>query len=151
MNEVTETLDEPAMLALAGRMAQVLAPGVLIFLRGPLGAGKTTFVRGLLRGLGYRGSVKSPTYTLVEPYEFEGLPVFHFDLYRLQDPAELEALGIRDYLDGSGACLVEWPERGAGLLPAPDLEVVIEPHDAQRSITLKAHSAAGRELEAAAR
>ena len=151
MNAATPALDEAAMLDLARRMASALRPGMLVFLRGPLGAGKTTFVRGLLRGLGHRGPVKSPTYTLVEPYELGGLQVYHFDLYRLADPEELEAMGLRDYMDGRGLCLVEWPERGAGVLPAADLEVVIEPYDTQRRITLKAHSPAGRLLENAVR
>jgi tRNA threonylcarbamoyladenosine biosynthesis protein TsaE len=105
---------------------QGIAPGRgLVFLEGDLGAGKTTLVRGLLRGLGHRGPVRSPTYTLVETYELPGALVHHLDLYRIADPDELEFLGIRDLLDGTSLVLVEWPERGAGILPAPDLTVRI--------------------------
>ena len=98
----------------------------IVFLRGDLGAGKTTLVRGLLRGLGHQGPVRSPTYTLIEPYEVAGQRLYHLDLYRLGDPEELEFLGLRDLLDGEALLLVEWPERGAGVLPEPQLTVDIE-------------------------
>jgi tRNA threonylcarbamoyladenosine biosynthesis protein TsaE len=133
--------DEAAQLAWGAALGAVLmaqpdagarrghdaAPGgALVFLEGDLGAGKTTLVRGLLRGLGHRGPVRSPTYTLVETYELPGALVHHLDLYRIADPEELEYLGIRDLLDGNSLVLVEWPERGAGVLPAPDIRVHIE-------------------------
>ena len=115
--------DEAATLALGKELTEKLAGAPLVFLAGELGAGKTTLVRGILRGLGYQGSVKSPTYTLLEPYEVAGRTVYHFDLYRIGDSAELDFIGMDELLDTDAIKLVEWPERGSGRLPAPDVSI----------------------------
>jgi tRNA threonylcarbamoyladenosine biosynthesis protein TsaE len=140
-----EVHGEEAMMALGARVAELIrqAPGFLVFLHGDLGAGKTTLVRGLIRGLGHTGAVKSPTYTIVEPYELPGLDVYHFDLYRLSDPEELEFIGARDYLESGALCLVEWPEKGQGMLPEPDLMIDIEHLDDSRRLHLTASSGPG--------
>lgn len=134
------------MEALGAGMARRLRPGMVIYFHGSLGAGKTTCVRGLLHGLGHRGAVKSPTYTLVEPYELGGRAVYHFDLYRMKSAEELEFLGMRDYLEQHGVCLVEWPERGAGVLPPPDVDVSIEQSEDGRIVQLTSHSENGAAL-----
>ena len=138
--------DEQSMESLGAALAPRLRPGQAIFLHGELGAGKTTMVRGVVRALGYAGSVKSPTYTLVEPYDFGRLRMYHFDLYRMEDPGELELLGIRDYFQGEGVCIVEWPERGAGILPRPDVDVFIDRVDHARSVRLVSNSDDGAVL-----
>ncbi len=134
---------ETDMEAFGGRFVSALGNLKLVTLNGPLGAGKTTFVRGLLRVLGHAGAVKSPTFTLVEPYEMNGRRFYHFDLYRLKEPEELEFLGIRDYLAGPDLCVVEWAERAKGLLPAPDVAVMIAPANNGRSVTVTAHTPRG--------
>ena len=115
--------DEAATLALGRRLFELLKPGSVVFLHGNLGAGKTTLVRGLLRAAGHPGAVKSPTFTLVEEYALAALTIYHFDLYRLASPDELEWFGFRDYLRSDSLCLIEWPERGGDALPDPDLSV----------------------------
>ena len=117
--------DEKAMISLGIAVADSLLPGTAVFVEGELGAGKTTLVRGILRGLGYEGVVVSPTYTLVEPYQCGEIPVYHFDLYRLNTPDELETIGVRDMIHSKSICLVEWPDRGAGVLPAADMQIRI--------------------------
>jgi len=140
-----ELADEAATLALGRALASAAPPAAVVALRGELGAGKTTLVRGLLRGLGYEGAVTSPTYTLMEPYEAGGHRVVHFDLYRLGDPEELEMLGAREELDGGALALVEWPERGEGVLPAADLVLALEHRGAGRSARLSAGTNVGRQ------
>ncbi|MCZ6831677.1 MAG: tRNA (adenosine(37)-N6)-threonylcarbamoyltransferase complex ATPase subunit type 1 TsaE [Gammaproteobacteria bacterium] len=137
-------VDEAQMLALGARLAAALTPGLVVYLVGGLGMGKTTLARGVVQALGHGGAVKSPTYTLVEPYEIAGQTVYHFDLYRLADPEELEFMGIRDYFTESSLALIEWPERGEGFLPPADLVVRIEREGQGRCLLVEANSARGR-------
>ena len=111
------------MRALGCRLAKILTAGQVVYLRGELGSGKTTLVSGILRGLGHRGSVTSPTFTLLEIYSPAAFDVCHFDLYRLDDPLELEELGFRDYLDQQAVILIEWPERATPALPPADIDI----------------------------
>ncbi len=134
------------MQALGERVAHVCPTSVVIYLSGELGTGKTTFVRGFLRGLGYEGAVKSPTYTLVEPYEFVDQTIYHFDLYRLTDPEELEYLGVRDYFMAPAICLIEWPERAQGFMHPPDLTIKIAYANDGREINFTISSEAGKSL-----
>lgn len=127
-------------------MAAGLMPGCILYLQGDLGAGKTTLTRGLLRGLGYQGLVKSPTFTLVEPYQIQRWRLFHWDLYRLGDAEELEYLGLRDQLDGEAVLLIEWPEHGHGTLPQADVVVTLDYADPGRRCQMEAYSPTGQAL-----
>lgn len=151
---ILRAADEAAMQSIGRILAASLPAGtaeLLLTLQGELGAGKTTLARALLRGLGVGGAVKSPTYTLVEPYETGSGRLLHFDLYRLASPDELEWLGYRDLREGSRLALVEWPEQAAGHLGTADISTQIEYDGAGRLLTLRAGSAAGeRWLEALA-
>gem|GEM_PF-180136 len=139
---------QAAQIDLGRRIAAYLHPPCNVYLQGDLGTGKTTLVRGILRGLGYAGPVRSPTYTLLEPYKLGTMCLYHLDLYRLGDPEELEYLGLRDLLDGRNLLLVEWPERGWSVLPAPDLTIRIEHANEARSLDLATHGSFGIDLDA---
>lgn len=139
--------------ALGAQLAHTVKGGTVIYLAGPLGAGKTTWVRGFLRGLGYQGKVKSPTYTLVEPYHTDQFDLFHFDLYRLNTAEELHGIGIEEYFTPQTVCLIEWPDKGGEYLPQPDLAVdfVIlnnKPDEqfTMRAIRFEARSLRGEEM-----
>lgn len=137
--------DEGAMVALGGDLARAIEAPMLVYLQGELGMGKTTLARGVVRALGHKGAVKSPTYTLVEPYELGDITLYHFDLYRLGDPEELEYMGIRDYFVERSIALVEWPDCGRGYLPPPDLVIRIERQGDGRTLSVEAHSQRGVE------
>lgn len=145
MSELTLNFaDELAMLAWAKTASAQLNTGLVIHLLGDLGMGKTTLSRGLIQGLGHTGNVKSPTYTLVEPYELDNLTVYHFDLYRLADPEELEFMGVRDYFTPNSVCLIEWPEKGVGILPQGDISINITQWELGRCLSLTAHNKIGQ-------
>jgi tRNA threonylcarbamoyladenosine biosynthesis protein TsaE len=135
--------DEAATLRLGAACVGGAVPGRVMHLRGELGAGKTTLVRGLLRGLGHQGRVKSPTYPLVEPYEDLRLNVYHFDFYRFKNRDEWLSSGFRDYFNPQSLCIVEWPERAGDLLSAPDLLIQLQYEGEARTATLEARSPAG--------
>jgi tRNA threonylcarbamoyladenosine biosynthesis protein TsaE len=137
--------DEAATIDFAARMAKTLKAGMVIYLCGDLGAGKTTLVRALLHALGYKGRVKSPTYTLLEQYEAGGLHLRHFDLYRFQDEEEWETAGFRDEFDGRNLCLIEWPEKADGLIPQADLEIMFEILPGGRNLMIGTNTESGRE------
>lgn len=132
--------------ALAQAVAAVEAGPIVMTFSGELGAGKTTLVRAVLRGLGHGGAVPSPTYMLLEPYELAGWNIAHLDLYRLGQPGDLEGLGLRDWLTGRRLILIEWPENAAGRLPAADIAIAIVLAAERRSIELTAHTGPGRAL-----
>ncbi|GAB1266948.1 tRNA (adenosine(37)-N6)-threonylcarbamoyltransferase complex ATPase subunit type 1 TsaE [Aurantivibrio infirmus] len=148
VGELSLTLQgEEETVVLGKKLGESANSGGVVFLQGQLGAGKTTFCRGVLRAFGHSAAVKSPTYTLVEPYEFaEGRSVFHFDLYRLGDPEELEYIGIRDYFSEQSLCLIEWPDRGEGFLPAADLIVKVTVVGSARKFLLTAYSEKGKTI-----
>lgn len=137
---------EEDMLNLGAYLANAVERGVVIFLYGPLGAGKTTLTRGFLRSLGYTGKVKSPTYTLVEPYKVKNNMIFHFDFYRLSHPNELDFIGIHDYFTADSICIIEWPEKGFPLLPAADVTCHISFNQAGREVCIEAQSDRGKEI-----
>ena len=143
--------DEFSMLRFGKKLAETLLvqqskKAVIVYLNGDLGAGKTTLTRGMLQGIGHQGNVKSPTYTLVEEYNIAGKMIYHFDLYRLADPEELEFMGIRDYFNTDCICLIEWSEKGQGILPEADFLVNIDYYDDARNIELVAQTELGENI-----
>ena len=144
--KIIELADETAMVAFGQAISALIKNPMVITLQGQLGAGKTTLSRGILQGLGHCGSVKSPTYTLVEPYRLPAGQVFHFDLYRIIDAEELEYMGFSEYLAEALLCLIEWPERGQGFLPQADVAIEISHSGEGRCVTLTAYSKVGEQL-----
>lgn len=147
MNSITCRINtEAEMVIFASQIARKTPTRAIIFLQGCLGAGKTTFVRGFMRALGYQDKVKSPTFALVEPYQVQNQKIFHFDLYRLKQAAELRAIGIEEYFSNEAIFLIEWPEKGESLLPSADLLVNIVMVGEQRKIDLEAKSIIGKAI-----
>ncbi len=148
MSQLTLSIEDPQGMENMGKRLYdaCRTTGLILYLKGNLGAGKTTLVRGFLRAMSFSGSVKSPTYTLVEPYEFKDATVYHFDLYRLNSPDELEYMGIRDYFFKGAYCLVEWPEKAESFLPECDLQIHFKILDNTRQVTLNAISQKGKNV-----
>jgi tRNA threonylcarbamoyladenosine biosynthesis protein TsaE len=139
--------DESATAAFGAALARALAPGLVIYLHGDLGAGKTALTRALLRACGHQGTVRSPTYTLAEPYSVtingQPLNVIHYDLYRMSSPEEFLDAGFREDFDGRNVCIVEWPEKGEPVLPAPDVRILLSVSEPGRELELQALSPLG--------
>jgi len=138
-----DLVDELAAQAFASVLASKLEPGLIVYLYGDLGSGKTTLVRGMLTALGQEGAIKSPTYTLVESYAIGNLDIYHFDLYRLNEPAELEDIGIKDYLGPTAICMFEWADKGIGYIPEADIEITISFSNPGRRFKLMANTELG--------
>jgi tRNA threonylcarbamoyladenosine biosynthesis protein TsaE len=135
---------EAETLALGADLAPCLQGGMVVYLRGELGAGKTTLARGILRAMGYAGRVKSPSFALVEPYNLSRLYLYHFDFYRFNDPREVDEAGFREYFSSDSVCLVEWPEKAAGKLPPADLDIVLRVSGSGRQVEIGAGTEGGR-------
>lgn len=140
----THLPDEAATLALGAALAGCLEPGLIVYLRGDLGAGKTTLVRGVLRALGYAGAVRSPTYALVELYALSRLDLHHFDFYRFHDPREWIDAGFRESFDDRSVSLIEWPEKAEGSLPPADMEIALEASASGRNASFTHNSVRGQ-------
>ena len=141
-----ELTSEKEMLGLGAILARLLRGEGVIHLSGGLGVGKTTLCRGILRAMGHSGAVKSPTFTLVEPYQISDSEVYHFDLYRLADPGELEYIGIDEYFGNNKLCLIEWPEKAIGYLPQHDLDITIDVLGEKRIIGVRPNSQSGEKI-----
>lgn len=145
--QITKTIKTAnAMEKLGAKLATACGNSAIVFLHGDLGAGKTTLVRGFLRYLGFEGAVKSPTYTLVENYKLNNKIIYHFDLYRLANPEELEYIGVRDYFNSENICLVEWPEKGRDFLPESDLMINISIIPEGRCVKISAKTSLGQKI-----
>ena len=136
---------EQDTLELGALLARGIRPGMVIHLCGDLGAGKTTLARGLLRGLGWSGRVKSPTFALVEPYTISSLYLYHFDFYRFDHSDEWADTGFREYFNPTAVCLVEWPEKAGGNLPVPDVRIALEITGNGRDAVVTAYTGAGKD------
>jgi len=150
-NDISNTyhdclIDSDQTVQMGRDLALSVDQATTIFLHGDLGAGKTTLTRGFVQALGHKGNVKSPTYTLVEPYDVAPWNIYHFDLYRLCDPEELEFMGIRDYFTDTSLCLIEWPQRGFGLLPQADIELSLTYVETQRKVSLTSNTTNGQRI-----
>jgi len=143
MSHSTFLADEAATIAYGQRLAKAINSKGLLTLSGNLGSGKTTLCRGLIQSYGHSGAVKSPTYTLVEPYEIGDKRIYHFDLYRMEDPEELEFIGLWDYLTQEALIIIEWPEKAFGVLPPADLAIQLEQQEKGRKITFSANTSLG--------
>jgi tRNA threonylcarbamoyladenosine biosynthesis protein TsaE len=142
---IQQLADENETLSFGAAFAEVLHPGLIVFLKGDLGAGKTTLTRGILRGMGYTHIVKSPTYNLVEIYKISKLYCYHFDFYRFNDPVEWEEAGFREYFNDKSICLVEWPEKAGEYLPVADLQITLQIVESGRNIEVSAATEAGKQ------
>jgi len=147
MSHSTFLADEAATIAYGQRLAKAINSKGLLTLSGNLGSGKTTLCRGLIQSYGHSGAVKSPTYTLVEPYEIGDKRIYHFDLYRMEDPEELEFIGLWDYLTQEALIIIEWPEKAFGVLPPADLAIQLEQQEKGRKITCSSNTSLGEAVQ----
>ena len=147
MNEIDFFIEnENDTVNFGAKLAKLIKTPFTLYLTGELGAGKTTMSRGIIQNMGHDGAVKSPTYALVEPYNLNDLEIYHFDLYRLSDPDELEFMGIRDYFNDKSICIVEWPDNGAGFIPSADVKINLSYQGLSRVCNIQAISVKGCEL-----
>jgi len=144
--QTLQLADESASQSFGKRLARLCQGRWLITFSGPLGAGKTTIIRAFLREKGITGAIKSPSFAIVEPYQLDNEQFYHFDFYRINNPEELEYIGIRDYLTQDSIALIEWPEKAGSYLPPADLNIMLTPNATQRTLTITAATAKGKNL-----